>query len=112
MHSAADVEVVTLEEQENEELSQALHQIQIEPGNSFDSFSEPTGRLPFETASAPTTARSLTAHALDGRPGTLGGENGASGASGKSALARDKQFSSSPSDEASRAIHSERRPCK
>jgi hypothetical protein len=119
MHSAADVEVVTLEEQENEELSRALHQIQIEPGNSFDSFSEPSGRLPFETASA---ARSLTAHALDGRPGTLGGENGASGASGaahheearagKSALARDKQFSSSPSDEASRAIHSERRPCK
>ena len=127
MHSAADVEVVTLEEQENEALSQALQHIQIEPGNSFDSFSEPAGRLPFETASAPTkpqssAARSIIEHALDGRPGTLGGENGASGASGaahheearagKSALARDKQFSSSPSDEASRVIHSEHRPYK
>ena len=131
MHSAADVEVVTLEEQEDEELSQALQrinsQIQLEPGRSFDSFSEPTGRFPCEAAAAPTVsqssaARSVTAHALDRRTGTLGGENSASGASDashkgeapvdKSALARDKQFSSSPSDEASRVIHSEHRPYK
>jgi hypothetical protein len=127
LHSAADFEVVTLEEQEDEELSQALQhmnsQIQLEPGRSFDSFSEPTGCFPIETASAPTMAQSsttasVTAHALDRRPGALSGENGASGASGaphneeapagKSALARDKQFSSSPNDEASLVIRPQR----
>jgi hypothetical protein len=128
MHSAADVEVVTLEEQEDEELSQALQrinsQIQPEPGRSFDSFSEPTSRFPCEAAAVPTmsqssAARSVTAHALDRRTGTLGGENSASDAShkeeapvDKSALARDKQFSSSPNDEASLVIRSQRRPCE
>lgn len=130
MHSS-DVEVVTLEEHEGQELSQTLlhinSAIEMEPGHSFNSCSEPAGRSTSEIASASAMSQSCTvcsvsAHALDCSPGALGGENGSCGVmqnmpfeegpAGKSAHARDKQFSSSPNDEASCAIRSQHKPCK